>query len=187
MKECSIEGCRGKYEARGLCAKHYRRLCVHGSPLANLNKSRLYRTIRDRTMPITETGCLIWTGRISSHGYGTIKVDGKNVGAHRIAWELEEGTIPKDMLVLHKCDVRTCVNVNHLFLGNHADNMKDARIKDRYGRKISNADVFQIKDLYGYGFTQREIGGMWGVTAAAIQTTLKKRLPALRAVRKERG
>lgn len=31
FKSCSIDGCNGRFLARGLCAKHYRRLMVNGS------------------------------------------------------------------------------------------------------------------------------------------------------------
>lgn len=52
---------------------------------------------------------------------------GKNVGAHRWAWERLIGPIPKEKFVLHKCDVKACVNIDHLYLGNRKDNAKDAR------------------------------------------------------------
>jgi hypothetical protein len=44
---------------------------------------------------------------------------------HRVAWVFTNGSIPKGMMVLHKCDNRKCVNPDHLYLGTHCDNMKD--------------------------------------------------------------
>lgn len=50
---------------------------------------------------------------------------------HRVSWEIFHGKIPKNQLVLHKCDNPPCVNPNHLFLGDYSDNRLDALEKDR--------------------------------------------------------
>lgn len=90
-----------------------------------------------RTMPVTETGCAIWLGAVGTrkhHGYGKAwdALLKKNVLAHRLAWELMKGQVPDGMLVLHKCDVRCCVNPDHLYIGTYADNVHDV---DKRGRR----------------------------------------------------
>lgn len=77
--------------------------------------------------------CWLWTGGIKSkeHPYGKMFVGKKYQRAHRISWELHNGSIPEGMHVLHKCDNPRCVRPDHLFLGNHAQNMEDMISKGR--------------------------------------------------------
>lgn len=76
--------------------------------------------------------CWLWTAAVcKSNGYGKFGLRGKTPDAHRVAWELVFGEIPSGMLVCHKCDVKLCVRPDHLFLGTHRDNMRDAVSKGR--------------------------------------------------------
>lgn len=68
-------------------------------------------------------------------GYGMFRLhQNKSMAlAHRAAWELAKGPIPDGMLVCHKCDNPTCVNIEHLFIGSHQDNAADKMSKGRWG------------------------------------------------------
>lgn len=76
-------------------------------------------------------GCWLWTGHIQVNGYGLASYRGKTTMAHRASWMMENGPIPKGMLVCHHCDTRACVRPDHLFLGTHSDNMRDMYRKGR--------------------------------------------------------
>lgn len=105
-------------------------------------------------MPEPNSGCWLWTGWMNWAGYGRWKNDaGKEVLAHRASWEHHNGPIPNGLDVLHKCDVRCCVNPAHFFLGTQADNNADCRSKGRHvapagalhGRaKLSEREVLAV-------------------------------------------
>lgn len=64
------------------------------------------------------------------------------IAAHRVAYEQKFGLIPPGMAACHKCDVRACINPDHIFLGTHDDNMRDMVAKGRArGRLTGTAKV----------------------------------------------
>lgn len=78
----------------------------------------------------TET-CWVWTAAIYGSGYGKFW-DGEKVdGAHRVSYRLFVDEIPKDNVVLHRCDNKLCVNPEHLDVGTQADNLQDMHKKGR--------------------------------------------------------
>lgn len=96
-------------------------------------------------IPEPNTGCWLWMGSITGRderGMLTIgkSLGGKNIYAHRVSWMLFRGEIPQGISVLHTCDVPSCVNPEHLFLGTQLDNMRDCAMK---GRIVPNSQKGQ--------------------------------------------
>lgn len=123
-------------------------------------------------------GCWVWAGardRRPRHGYGITRVDGRNVGAHRVAWELTHGPIPSGQHVLHRCDNPPCVNPAHLFLGTHQDNMRDmmAKVRNARGERSGNAklivgDVRRIRWLVRQGHSQSAVARLFGLNSGTV-------------------
>lgn len=121
--------------------------------------------------------CWLWIGGLNSRGYGLLHSPPRSLQcAHRISWELHCGPIPDGMFVLHKCDMRACVNPEHLFLGNALANARDREAKGR-GRVAFGTDhprailtpelVLAIRTEYrpGHGNVTR-LAHKYGITAA---------------------
>jgi hypothetical protein len=79
----------------------------------------------------TEEGCWLWTAGHDGSGYGSLKISGKQIKAHRISYTLANGAIPDGLWVLHKCDTPRCVRPDHLFIGTSKDNVQDMIKKRR--------------------------------------------------------
>ena len=82
--------------------------------------------------------CWIWTAYKRPDGYGQFGFEGTQHKAHRVSWVLANGTIPEGLHVLHRCDVRECVNPEHLFLGTNTDNMRDMIEKGRQSKGLKH-------------------------------------------------
>ena len=81
-------------------------------------------------VPIPESGCWIWCGPVTRYGYGTVtRGRKKSLHAHRAAYEERFGEVSSDLVVRHTCDVKLCVNINHLIVGTQKQNIEDKDVK----------------------------------------------------------
>ena len=131
------------------------------------------------TIPVTESGCVLWLGYTNKKGYGQLQIGGRKFYAHRVAYEMKHGKIPDGMCACHKCDVSSCVNPDHIFLGSLQDNANDMYRKGRQNRdksvyyrgeqitksKITEKDVINIRNDER---TLKEIAKDYGMHFSAI-------------------
>ena len=115
-------------------------------------------------------GCWIWQQSSDKDGYGKIVVDGVLKRAHRLSYETFVGEIPDGLYVLHRCDVRNCVNPQHLFLGTHQDNMDDMNSKGRNGRyRLTEDQITHIEYLVNNTIQTHKTIGLWcGVSTSTV-------------------
>jgi hypothetical protein len=139
--------------------------------------------------------CWLWTGDIGQEGYGNLRVakrgPGSSLKAHRVSYELNVGPIPPGFAVMHTCDVRPCVNPDHLRTGTWADNNRDKAAKGRSAKgethgththpeswqgerharaKLTEAQVHEIRRERATGVSVIALGRKYGVNHTTISS-----------------
>jgi HNH endonuclease len=188
--KCCIEGCSNFVKAQGLCSAHYMRM-RKGSDLS----IPLTRTGTDadrlklKTRVNEQTGCWEWAASLNTNGYGQFRFNGTTEQAHRAAWVIFRGPIPKadsaygTLNVLHKCDNPLCVNPDHLFLGDQSDNAKDAVSKGRWGKRgvigenHGRAELTeeQVKQIRASDETAAVLSARYCISKSTVQHIRKRR------------
>lgn len=117
--------------------------------------------------------CWPWLGAGKGNGYGHTS----RGGAHRLAYELLVGPIPAGMDVCHRCDNRSCINPDHLFLGTRAENMQDMKLKGRGAggnrKHLPESIVQEIRRRLAAGTPPRTIAHVMDVNYATV-TAIKE-------------
>lgn len=131
---------------------------------------------------VDKTGvCWIWQGYKQASKHGQVKVNGKAITVHRLAFYLTNGFLPN--VVRHRCDNPPCCNPLHLNGGTHAENVLDrvqrnrSAIRERNGRsKLTSQQVRMIRDLHSEGATYAALGRRFGVHAKSIKNIVSRTL-----------
>lgn len=180
--KCSVECCDRAAVTRSWCDKHYRRNKKYGDPLLHgskkVDQGDEIARFNAKHARGSDDDCWLWKGGTRANGkgmlYGRHWLDnGRVVGAHRFSFELATGVRVGDRFVCHKCDNPLCVNPKHLFLSDHAGNMRDMVQKNRSHRgngeaanhsKLTNAQAVEIRNSK---LSERQLGVKYGISAGA--------------------
>lgn len=120
--------------------------------------------------------CVVWEkNMIEGKPYGRVYYEGNMRHAARAIYSIVHGPIPEGLVVRHKCKTKTCVNINHLELGTHRDNMHD---KFRDGTLpcgenhskavISEAVILDVFYRWKEGVSLRYLAKMYDVPEGAL-------------------
>lgn len=150
------------------------------------SKKYKYKNLQDYIndhITIEKNGCWLWRGY---HGktYPKIKFRHWHLPTHRFFYAFFKGEIPKGMCVCHTCDVRHCVNPDHLWLGTYNDNNVDCVKKGRDNpprgeingqSKLTDEDIKKIFELRKQGKLLKEISTYFNICISQICEILNKK------------
>ena len=125
-RPCTTCG-RRTFKSRILCGP-----CQRTKSLSARKQRKLISRFWSKVARVGIDECWLWQAfRNPVSGYGGFSFEGKNEGAHRVAWILTYGPIPEGKQINHTCDIKPCCNPNHLYLGTQVDNIKDRVVRGR--------------------------------------------------------
>lgn len=84
-----------------------------------------YKPLRDRLLSriVKNDGCWIWTGAVTTSGYGRIGLPRHGTDlVHRVSYKIFKGPIPQGLHIDHLCMNRLCCNPDHLEAVTQAEN-----------------------------------------------------------------
>jgi hypothetical protein len=133
----------------------------------------LFDKIERNITRIPESGCWIWMSTIEKSGYGRVCSGKKPFYAHRVSYEQKHGPIPNGMMALHHCDVKCCVNPDHIFVGTQQDNMTDKVRKNRQAKGINHGNAKltedQVREIKSSSETSIKLSAKFNYSASMIR------------------
>lgn len=122
--------------------------------------------------------CWLWLGATFQGTYGAVWVNQQHraVRAHRVAYLLTHGDIPKGRMILHRCGNKQCVNPLHLYAGGAQENAQDAirlghwpdNRGERHGAaKLTSAQVRFVRRTHTRGILAA-LSRKWGVSHSLL-------------------
>jgi hypothetical protein len=93
--------------------------------------------------------CWVWLGSTNKDGYGLFHLSGKMRSAHRTSYELHIGSIPSGMEIDHLCNMRACVNPQHLEIVTREENLR--RMMERKTNCVNGHDYLLYSKVNASG------------------------------------
>lgn len=117
-----------------------------------------------------ETECWPWNLRVNKKGRGIVQWEGKKKYASRVAFELVNGHVKDNEVIMHTCDNPGCCNPAHLKRGTQQQNVQDAVNKGRTWSKLTKDQVAAIKSDVRTNMAIAKDYGVNHRTVSAIKT-----------------
>lgn len=183
MNVCTVDWCDRPRYGRGLCSRCYQRAARAGAlpewtkPIRS-TMERVFSKVKK-----TDT-CWLWLGGTNGRGYGVMGVERprRTAYVHRVSYEHFHGPIPDGAEVAHSCDVRNCVNPDHLSLMTHRENEDDKSAKGRVPKGegqwravLAEDGVRDIRRRVASGERRKVLAAEYGVSLASIDLVVTRK------------
>jgi len=141
--------------------------------------------------PITNNECVKFPGKVAHQNYGRMTKNGQWFTAHILVWEMTNGPVPEGMEVCHSCDNSWCIQISHLYVATHQQNVRDmvsrgrhflqrnpnGAVKgSRHGRsKLKEEQVLEIRKLYDSGkYKQIDLALMFSIHKQTVNNIVRR-------------
>lgn len=88
--------------------------------------------------------CWLWCGSRTGSGYGQFWNGKRTIPAHHF---LLAAPVPTGMHACHSCDIKLCVNPEHIFIGTRSDNERDKVRKGRHNTSPGARAMLKTRHL----------------------------------------
>lgn len=129
---------------------------------------------------VSETGCWEWTAGKNARGYGTFYLEGQTRAAHRVAYQMVNGDLSSELMILHACDNPPCVRPSHLSQGTHIDNVRERQMRNREpqgsmkpGAKLSEQAVRECRQRHLSGETVKSLADEYSVNRSTMSRAVR--------------
>jgi hypothetical protein len=143
--------------------------------LLEKNIKYVLKFINQIKFPKNKNDCFLWKAGTDITGYGIFHIRGIQYKSHRISYRIIFGKFSNELFVCHKCDVRNCVNPDHLFLGTPKDNMDDMARKFRAGKISINTARKIYKEYIPRKITQQFLANKYNLSRSAISKIVNRK------------
>jgi len=152
-------------------------------PVKSLSRTEKVKELLEKA--IKSGDCLISHLAPNAKGYVPVGIGGRlgvKWRAHRLIYCETFGDLQEDLLVLHSCDRRNCINIEHLFVGTAKDNTQDMLQKGRHKYEVhykikSAEEVKEMQLLRVMGWSNVEIGKRFNISNETVRVYLNKDHP----------